>query len=339
MKKFVKCEICGHEAKTLAMHLKHKHGISKVEYIKQFPNASIVSESYSKELKKKSRKGKNNPNYGNGKSYNSPFSIEFYRRRNPEKTEDELQQMLRDFLDRNKKSKDQNVFCLEYWIKKGFSEGEAMTKREEFRFKRTVEHIMKSRNVSKEEAKKIQQEINSKWQTTMNEKENIVEINKSKGRTFEQLVESHGEKKASEIIQRRLTSIKHGKQFYSDSSKRFFDRVVEELELSEKSIKRGNNEIYLLDTELKKHYYYDFCDIENNIIVEFNGIMFHPKSNVDYSLWKQLYTGKDAETVKALDDRKKEIATKQGFKVITVWEDEDFETNIEKIRKEYQDAR
>lgn len=339
MKKFVKCEICGHEAKTLAMHLKHKHGISKVEYLEQFPNADIVSESYSSTLKQKSKKGKDNPNYGKGKSLNSPFSVEFYRQRNPEKTEDELQQMLRNFLDRNKKSNDQNVFCLEYWTKKGFSEEEANIKREEFRFKNTVEHIMKSKNVSKDEAKKIQQEINSKWQTTLNENENIVEINKSKGRTFAQLVESHGETKASEIIQKRLTSSKHGKQFYSDSSKRFFDRVIEELELSEKTLKRGNEEICLLDRELQKHYYYDFCDTKNSLIIEFNGIMFHPKSDVDYKVWKQLYTGKDAKTVNSEDNRKAEIAKKKGFKVITVWEDDDFETNIEKIRKEYQNAR
>lgn len=339
MKKLVKCEICGHKAKILTMHLKHKHSISKKEYLEQFPNASIVSESYSAELKKKSRKGKNNPSFGNGKSCNSPFSVEFYRQRNPEKTEDELQQMLRDFLDRNKKSKDQNVFCVEYWVKKGFSEEEAISKREEFRFKRTVEHIMKSKNISKEEAKKIQQEINSKWQTTLNENENIEEINKSKGRTFEQLVESYGEEKASEIIQKRLTSSKHGKQFYSDSSKKFFDRVVEELELSENSLKRGNEEMCLLDKELKKHYYYDFCDIDKKLIIEFNGIMFHPKSDVDSKIWKQLHTGKDAETVMNKDKRKEDIAMKQGFKVITVWEDDDFETSIEKIKKEYQSAR
>jgi len=328
----VACMICGHKAKTLTMHLKYNHHISKKEYLIQFPNTRMVSEAYSAEMKSKSRKGKDNPNYGKGKSCNSPFSIDFYRQRNPEKSENDLQLMLQDFLKRNKKSKNQNVFCIEYWLKKGFNEEEAVIKRESMRFKKTIEHIMKTKNVSKEEARKIQNQINLTWQTSLSENERIIEINKSKGRTFKQLEASYGTDKASEIIQKRLNSTKHGKQFYSDSSKKFFDRVVVELGLVEETVKRGNSEICLIDVDLKKHYYYDFCITENKLIVEFNGIMFHPKDKNDI-FWKQLYTNKDSFTIAEKDKRKYDVAVEQGFIVIVVWEDDEFKTNLNKIKK------
>ena len=79
--------------------------------------------------------------------------------------------LLREFLDRNKKTPEQNVFCIEYWTKKGYSEEDAISEREQIRFKRTIAHIMKTKNVSKESAKIIQQDINAKWQTTLNSKD------------------------------------------------------------------------------------------------------------------------------------------------------------------------
>lgn len=338
MKNTVTCKICGHKGKTLMMHLKHSHGISKSEYVEKYPDAKMVSESYTKNLKEGSRKGKDNPSYGKGRSCNSPFSLEFYKQRNPDKTEVELKQMLSDFLEKNKKGKDQNVFCLEYWLKKGFSESEAIEKREEIRFKRTIEHIMKTRNVSKDEAKKIQQEINSKWQISLQANDNIDKINKSKGKTFEQLVEKFGEDKASEIIRNRQTSKNDGRQFYSDASKKFFDRVVSELNLNENNIKRDKDEIWLFDNELKKHYYYDFCDLDKRLIVEFNGVFYHPKPGVGFENWVSL-NGRSSIEVKQHDDRKKEIAIRNGFKVVEVWDDDSFETNKTKIELEYLNVK
>jgi very-short-patch-repair endonuclease len=56
MENKITCKICGHESeKSIQAHINRFHGISRDEYVKRYPGASILSESFFKEISEKNR--------------------------------------------------------------------------------------------------------------------------------------------------------------------------------------------------------------------------------------------------------------------------------------------
>ena len=50
------CKICGHKTKkSLQAHINRFHNMSRAEYAKQYPGASILSDSFFKEISDKNR--------------------------------------------------------------------------------------------------------------------------------------------------------------------------------------------------------------------------------------------------------------------------------------------
>lgn len=96
---------------------------------------------------------------------------------------------------------------------------------------------------------------------------------------------------------------------------------------------------FLYDKVNKKSYCYDFCIIGyNKIIIEFNGIKWHPrldKYKMDESS-KILIYDKTEERIKnkyKYDLQKEKLAVDNGYKYLIVWDDDDPSHNIEKIEK------
>lgn len=87
-------------------------------------------------------------------------------------------------------------------------------------------------------------------------------------------------------------------------------------------------EYSLIDTKLFKKYYYDFTILNKKIIIEYNGIKFHPKKHVlseeEWDNWRSIYSKMTANEVYKHDIRKKYIAEENGFNYYTLWSDEKY---------------
>lgn len=97
-KEYVKCEICGQYVKSINAHIKPNHNINKEEYINMYPYASMYAQSTIDILREKSL-GENNPMHKSKtteeqRKQNSPFSIDFYKKRFPELSQDDWKRMV-----------------------------------------------------------------------------------------------------------------------------------------------------------------------------------------------------------------------------------------------------
>lgn len=116
----------------------------------------------------------------------------------------------------------------------------------------------------------------------------------------------------------------------SKKSLEFFNRLLNDIyktfNISFHKIYMNDNEYFIYDKDLKKIYYYDLCIKDINLIIEYNGILFHPNKNLlsnnDWSNWQQFISRKSAEEVYQHDIRKEFIAKQKGFDYITLWENE-----------------
>ena len=108
---------------------------------------------------------------------------------------------------------------------------------------------------------------------------------------------------------------------YSDSSKRFFDKIIEEItELKDMKIYYAENEYFIFD-EKRKIYFYDFYIKELNLIIEYNGLVWHPKERIQKN-WKHVYTKKSSETYYDYDRYKEQLAISKGIDIMSIFEDE-----------------
>jgi hypothetical protein len=109
---------------------------------------------------------------------------------------------------------------------------------------------------------------------------------------------------------------------YSDSSKRFFDSLIDEVDyLKTLTLYYANNEHFIYDTLNKKIYFYDFYIKELNIIIEYHGIVWHPRKRIQEG-WLHPYTKETSEKYYDLDIHKKLLSNNAGIDVITIFEDE-----------------
>ena len=83
-------------------------------------------------------------------------------------------------------------------------------------------------------------------------------------------------------------------------------------------------------------YSVDFCIPKFRIIIEYNGIAFHPhpkwlKSNIErWNNWKCLFSNVSQEDIFKHDKKKVQYLKSIVFKILTLWSDADLSYNIEK---------
>ena len=168
--------------------------------------------------------------------------------------------------------------------------------------------------------------------------EEILSIRKSKGKSFKELCDKHGKLRAIEIIQSRINNYKFAKA--SKQSLRIFIpfyKFLRKRGVSRNDIflgVNGSSEFYIKEKD-RAFVLFDFTVKSKRIIIEFHGIMFHPKNQHDPN-WKCLYSNESADEKYKKDALKKEIAGRAGFTVITIWSDVDHKINLEFIKKEYE---
>ena len=230
--------------------------------------------------------------------------------------------------------KEYNCFCKEYWLKRGYTEEEAIKNISEIQTKNSNKITVPSRRQAsircKEHWIKIgyneeeSQKIISRYQTTFSKE---ICINK------------YGKEKGSEIFKKRqekwqLTLHKTNKMHcgYSKISQDLFNELI----------KHTNNEIYygslnreytIYNKENKHIYAFDFTDLTNKKIIEFQGDIYHANPNLfseddKPSPWNNL-TSKE---LWQKDEYKKQVALNNNFDLIQIWES-DFRNNKEKTIK------
>jgi hypothetical protein len=136
--------------------------------------------------------------------------------------------------------------------------------------------------------------------------------------------------------------------FYSKSSFNFFEKIKNELNLNDKDIIYGKNEFFLeyFDTKLnkKRKFYYDFIDLKNRIIIEYNGLRWHPNKNKmtkeQYDNWYHPFD-KDLkkEELEEKEILKENIAKNNKFNYIIIWDCDDITDNINYISNYYKSKK
>ena len=88
----------------------------------------------------------------------------------------------------------------------------------------------------------------------------------------------------------------------------------------------GNNKEKYLDG-----YLYDFCVDDYKIIIEYNGIAFHPHKDKmtknEIEEWKQVFTNKTFKETVEHDQEKINVAKQNGYHIIEIWSDNSVEEN------------
>lgn len=288
--------------------------------------------------------------------------------------EDEAIEQIKEFQRKNvkklneKKSKNPEMVTsrIEYWLKKGYSKDEAIQKLKERQTTNSINAIMDREKCTYNEAVLKRKDITNKWQTTLSEKPNeeILDINKKKALTRENFIKKHGydigntlfdeyQKRIPEMRKKGfITLTKNNKQknFSSKEANKFFMNLyifARRLGIQRNEIYfgvNGSKEWFIRDE--KDIYFYDFTIPKLNLIIEYNGIMFHPPIHIlsesEKNKWKQLFSGLDADTVIKKDEYKKTLATNNDFDIFYIWSNDKLDEKTERfkdlIREKYEDT-
>lgn len=157
------------------------------------------------------------------------------------------------------------------------------------------------------------------------------EINQLKAITLDNMIRIYGE---NEGLIRYEKYLNLHKNYYSKISKELFDKLKERI--PESNFKYADEEMGLYDTLTHKYNKYDFTDIKNKLIIEFNGEHFHAKSPNDKNFKNPYNTDLTAAEQYKLDEDKKLCAERNGYKILYIWNKEyinDKNKTIEKCLK------
>lgn len=204
-----------------------------------------------------------------------------------------------------------------------------------------------------EEGTRKWKERQEKWQATLKAKptEEQKRINKKKAITLENLVAKYGEEEGAKRWEKwHKGLIEHLKEITVKSSIGtasmeslqvfipFYQKLIDE-GIEDTDIYIGipllNKEEYILeDVHDHSFFMYDFTVLSKKLIVEFNGITFHPKS-ID-SNWKHPCCNISAKNAYQKDMLKKKLAEANGFHFLTLWSDETPENNLKILEEFYE---
>lgn len=150
-------------------------------------------------------------------------------------------------------------------------------------------------------------------------------INKSKGITIDKLYKKYGDINiANKRYREWLEKVTIPFTRASKESLLVFLPIIEELnEIDIKDIYIGygeSKEFFIRDNN--NIYFYDFTIRSKKIIIEYNGILFHPKN--ENHEWVNPFD-KNITSIQAYNKQKNkiELAKRNGFSILEIWSDDD----------------
>jgi len=220
------------------------------------------------------------------------------------------------------KSVCQTPAMISFWINKGYSEKESILK---------VSDIQSNAAKNVDFEKRLLPSNLEYWLNKgFSEKESRLKVSESQ-RTFskEICIEKHGSINGYKIWKKRQD--KWQKSLYKNGNiKGGYSKVSQELFdiLSEYCIntKYATNNSELVIREVDKNYYYDFTDIDRKKIIEYNGDQYHANPlKYESNSYPHPYRKEKGYTAKDIwkyDSDKKNLAIKNGYEYLTIWDSE-----------------
>lgn len=320
-KNLPKCLLCSddYHAKDLKNHVMSSHNMTIAEYREKFnltTNDTLSEETrkgYSDRIA-----GDKNPGYQHG-GILSPYSYKSYMKdgyseEEARKLAKEKSRELHDNM-----GNESRTCCLEYYTSRGYSERDAQ--KQLSNRQTTFDKKICIEKYGQEEGLKRWEERQNKWLQTLDAKspEEKTRINMLKG-------------------------LGGCKATYSMEACNFFSNL--EAELNEYEEFKDLNLIYaqeeneffefsIPDVDYQCVYFYDFTIPKLNIIIEYNGSLWHPRPE-EFDTWKHPYKLKEenydhksqAEKMYKKNMRKLEKARNGGFSIFEIWDYDD-----DKIKK------
>ena len=213
------------------------------------------------------------------------------------------------------KTKIKNVYSEKTWVDKGYSLEESTKKVNELKDKSNI-----YKNLSKE---KIDSIIFNRKKTFYSKSDfEIQEINKSKGRTKQELIDKYGEDYVMALLEKRGSGRRNSFfKRYSKISKDFFDELSNNVK---ERLLYAKDEKWVRFTK-NKGYFVDLIVENTNKIIEFNGDFYHanPKfyendAIIKISENKILY----AQEIWNQDEYKFDNLKRMGYDVLIIWEND-----------------
>lgn len=211
---------------------------------------------------------------------------------------------------------------LKYWVnKKGLSIEQAKKELSIRYGTRSLDYCIEKYGETLGKIKFI--ERNEKWLATLNNKT---------------------EEEKLEILKKKTIRLTR----YSKKSIDLFNIVLKEIKdkynLEFSKIYMAEKEFYIYDEINKKINFYDLMIKDLNLIVEYNGIKFHPNKNIlsndEWNVWYNVYSGLSAEEQLKIDEYKRNLALRKKYHYIIIWENETVEKSkniiINKILEIYE---
>lgn len=172
----------------------------------------------------------------------------------------------------------------------------------------------------------------------------IKELNKSKGRTFEDsLKKNNGNylkavNEYTEILKKRRVRFGSASKISLNFFYPIYDFLKSNTEYKCFLEIEESSPFFLYDNVNKRSYCYDFCIMsqQTKLIIEFNGIKWHPRLE-KYTLqeYKQIsaYLKDDIKINEKYyyDLEKKRVALDNGFSYLIIWDEDNPQLNIENI--------
>ena len=218
--------------------------------------------------------------------------------------------------------------ALEYYLSRGYSMNDSIILRSNRQKTFTLEKCIEKYGLELGTQRFQQRQL--KWQTSLNNKpsDELERINLSRGRTRQQLIDTHGEEKAEKIIRSRIINSTLG-----EASKESFNRVIRPLldKMSKMNIvtddcyygSDGHSEYCLYNKNTKKMYKYDFTIKNSKIILEYHGKIWHATPNLTDEeikiLNENLPFGLKYEDMLIKDQNKRHTAYENGFDLYEIW--------------------
>lgn len=163
----------------------------------------------------------------------------------------------------------------------------------------------------------------------------------SSSTTLEKFIDYYGDcKKARDewnknIIKRLTSDKKSVTTRVSKESVSFFNKLVDYLVINYNfkydDFIYSKNEISII-TE-KGVRYFDFCIDKMKLLIEYNGVAFHPKkhtmNDVEWRNWRSVKGNNNADILYEKQKYKINEAIKNGYIVLEIWSDDTFEYNFD----------
>lgn len=233
-----------------------------------------------------------------------------------------------------------SVFCKEYWTSRGYSIEEA------------IEHIKKIQSENSKKGKSdTEKNRKSSWRCpeywvkvcgcTITEAKEII----SKKQSFfskEKCIEKYGNDEGLKIWEERQKKWqeslhKSGNLHvgYSKISQELFDFILkyyDKEELDYVFYAKKNHEYSIRCDNM--NYIYDFTDLNRRKIIEFQGDIYHGNPMIfnENDMPNPFKKDKTCKNLWEYDEKKKQIAEKNGFEIIQIWEN-DYRKNKKEIIK------